>query len=452
MSEWRSARAQVAQARISPEKQDSYRGMFGAFARWCQAYGLDELNADEDIVLAYLELAGQGWGAAHRSLVTCAINWSYRSHGLPTPIGRHVSQYLAARQRAYGRGLHDPVHALSVDDVLQMTTAASAVDSDDRLARASFALLRAAAQAGLTWTRPGRTWRRLLDDVRLDAVRPDAVVLTLDSASLTCSVEISTDPLGYAALTEIANEHGWRPGEQMPGCHQLDVRHLLSTWRRVHHLRAGRPTVTDSATLLMWTDRQWWWHQRLIPRQAVRQVRDVAWLLVSWTHATRFRNLHDAELVRELDDGAFVLRTVHHKGGMDGAAPLYWSVEHLPDCGLLCPACALCDQLEWLALKNVDPEFGLFPTHYGEAWGPMTRQNAVLQLRRLWLDSGGDPNVQVTTRSLRSGAAVTAAERGATIQEIADLLRHKDPKTSRHYLRARRPELVEVRLNYSLRL
>lgn len=450
MSELRSARAQVAQARVSPEKQDSYRSLFAAFARWCQAYGLDELDADEDIVLAYLELAGQGWGAAHRSLVTCAISWSYRSHGLPTPIGRHVSQYLAARQRAYGRGLKEPVHALGVDEVLQITTAASAVDTDDRLVRATFALLRAAAQAGVTWIRPRRTLRRLLDDVRLDAVRPDAVVLTLDSAS-TCSVDISTDPLGYAALVDLANEHGWRPGEQMPGRHQVDVRRLLSTWRRVHHLRTGDKTLADSAALLTWTDRQWWWHQRLIPCQAVRQVRDVAWLLVSWTHATRFRNLHNAELVRVLDDGGFVLRTVHHKSGMDGGTPLYWSVEHLPDCGLLCPACALRDQLEWLALKKAGSKFGLFPTYYKGQWGPMTRQNAVLQLRRLWLDSGGDPAVQVTTRSLRSGAAVTAAERGATIREIADLLRHKDPKTSRHYLRARRPELVEVRLDYSLR-
>ncbi len=190
--------------------------------------------------------------------------------------------------------------------------------------------------------------------------------------------------------------------------------------------------------------------QRMAVRGAARGLRDIAWLLVDWTFGSRFTELQHAELHERRPDGTFVLVMKRHKAATDGSKPLYAEVLHLPVCGDLCPACALDAHLTHL--RRSSPKLYasglLFPTEY-RGVGVMTRQNGANRLQAMWAAAGFDPDITISTRSVRSGAAMHCQEQYGDIDRTRKLLNQQSATTTRHYLRARASESVEVHLDYS---
>lgn len=454
--------AELSAAVLCRDTRANRTWLFGAYARWCHLQGLSPLPCPERQIMGYLHAVGQRWSAVHRRTVALSIGWAHTEAGYTDPRGTELGNYLRAASAAFGQRRQEPVHALTSDDVAAMVYASQQSDEQGTLDRARNAIIRAAAGAGFDWLRPGRPWARLLD-IPVTSMRCiDGAVQVTPVTGRPFLVEQDVDQLGHAALVEILDRHAQPAAEPGRHCdadvasaahvHPLsfsgrdDLRRFQALWRRVRgnwEQQAALPTADE---LRSWSDEQWWWHQRLVPRDAERSVRDVAWLLVGWAHGARFADLHDATVVTRTGDDRWHLRTTQHKTTRDGTAPLDLLVIHLAECGLLCPACALSDHLD-LQQRKGEVYGPLFATNYRGA-RRMTGANARMQLRAMWLQAGGSPEVAVTTRSMRSGAAVTATERGAHIEEVQRLLRQADTRATRHYLRRRDPDLVEVHITY----
>lgn len=451
--------AELSAASLCRDSRANRQWLFAAYQRWCLQHGCCALPSAERDIVGYLHDVGRHWSAVHRRATALAIGWSNTQAGHPDPRGPELAAYLRAASARYGMRRQPPVHALSAEDIARMVFAAGRCSEQETLDRARNAVIRSAATSGaLDWTRPRRPWQRLLSvPASSFSCHQTSVHVTL--GTITVHIDEEADPLGYEALVELlhgasasgtVDAAGPAPGmsnSPLAFADAADAARFVALWRRVRRNWEQPDVVPTAAELRTWSDERWWWHQRLLPRCADRQLRDVAWLLVGWSLGARFADLHDAVVVTRTHDGQRHLRTVQHKTSRDGSDPLDMFVMHLSECGPLCPACALDDHLE-LQERRAAAGAPMFATSYG---GPqrMTGANARLQLRAMWLASGGAEGVQVTTRSLRSGAAVTASERGAQIGEVQQLLRQADTRATRHYLRRRRPDLVEVHLDYS---
>jgi integrase len=120
----------IAHSKSAATKR-AYAGDFGAFALWCQCYGLDSLPAEPDTVALYLTaIAGQDAAVATLRKRLVAISQAHKAVGLPSPTQTEtvrrtiggIARTRGTRQRQVAplrlTGLKAMLEATPEDDLL----------------------------------------------------------------------------------------------------------------------------------------------------------------------------------------------------------------------------------------------------------------------------------------------------------------------------------------------
>jgi len=405
----------------------------GRFVRWCEEVAPDD-PIDETLVLAYL-LDHPAWQWSTAKAAARAIEWCFAQHDQPGLCGLIVSRYLADLAATKGRTALPKTEPLRIEDAARLADAIDAAAQQPPTGR--YAVPVAALRPLLVLARHVADPNEQIHHVHRNLLAPGALevttgpggpILAVRLDALTAHVPLSTDQ------ATAWQEHLTHLQGNSAAAERRIARALTNT---------GLPINVTAGEL---DDDLWGWVWTNIDPDTPRRVRDRAYLLVGLANARRHIELARLDIsdVHPIADG-YRLEYRRTKNGDPHSAV----VAHLGDgqdpCPTSCPACALADQLRVAKDFRGQTTGPLLATRYGGELRTMTRQNGRLRVRHL--TKAADGQAWGSTRSLRAGAATSAAERGWSLPQIAKLTGHRDLNQVPVYVRRHGTPLGTVQLS-----
>lgn len=414
---------------------------FDYFHRWCLARSESSLPASEQTVLRFLWDHHPRWSHGNARSYVHAITWSHRAIGVVAPCGNGVRDYLRNVLIEAGRLVEQPVDALRTSDAARIAERFERSvlsfrcedDTEPMRVRAALVIMRVTGLPLVSQRSSAGRAPMLSRDAFTVTATEVRIRVPEDGKGRVVLVGAGQLPVEYGILRDCLAAAGSRSTPLVPVEAEGGRQRLVVAVRDAYR-RAG---LTPDCDLKALGDRHWWWLLASADRDLARRVRNIAYLLTGTFTARRHAELcaADIEHLRRTDSG-FALLVPRSKGKQ---GPRVYPVHHEEPggmCSAVCPACAVERWLEHQELCEDRRTGILFPTRYGNALRRMTRQNGRLIVRALWLDADGDPDAKIGTRSMRVGAATSAAEAAFTIQEVArEVTDHADLDTCELYIR-----------------
>lgn len=403
-------------------EQSANQGRVAArFESWMAAE-LPGRPADELALLAYL-LTNEHWSWGYSKAVAQGVDRHLRRQGHPPLAGTAVSAYLTEKGRREGKDRLPKTEPLRSGDITQI---AAAQERDNLVMEHSRHAL------------PARSLRALLVASR-NLLPPEEPLVT----SLRALIRTGRIGLVSTGASTILELH-WGTSvvrETLDPERARDWAGYLeylqdNRYKAMKRLRTalGRTGLRADAAPGDLSDAQWRWLWANCDPDAPRRIRDLAYTLLGHTHARRHAELGPLQIedVRPTGDG-YLLTYRQTKNGTDHTAPVGHVTGGSDECLATCAACAVDNVLEYERVCRGRTTGPLLATTYAKETRAMTRQNGRFRVLSLTELTFGEP--RGSTRSLRVGAATSAAEMGWSLPKIMQLTGHLTAEEAARYVR-----------------
>lgn len=410
--------ASIAEEIARGALNEGIRARWAHFSAWCEAHEIEAQPTLPHTLLLYLHAHYPRWRhSTARSAVSSVVAVN-RHLGFPSPRSALVSRYLKILRT--DPAIPEPQHKVDAIDPAQLVevTLALAVPELDCVAVHRAALLALAIAAG----RPiadvavdPSCVTVTLTDVRVTLPDGGRVILGKAQAHLRDAVAAWASHPEATSLAEVGRPDGFCPVFRRAGVEMPD------------------PTAAPALSV---EDQRWL--LRAVDPRLEKHLRDRAYVLTGFATALRHENLARFTVKDCTQGPGFVVLAVGPRKN-DPDAKFGDERLNCPNprsgCGLYhCAACAVKEWLTYLARQGRLDGSPLFATRYGGRLRSMTRQNARLVLRAMWLKI--DPDAIIATRSMRAGAVTSAYAAGMDIDVIAATLsKHRTVSEAAGYLR-----------------
>lgn len=377
---------------------------------------------DEVAVIAYL-LAHEDWSWATAKGFVTMINAHCRDQGVP-PLGQEAARnYLKEKAQKEGKSRLPKTEPLRASDIERI---ARAHESDDHTLRGSRHQV------------PAQALRAIVEVCRFHVPSDTPLVTSVRSLLRTRSIQVGPGENHPVLEVRFGSEVHTMPLDSDQAAAWRDHLGYLDEFRfnamnrlRSALVRTGLPPDARAGAL---SDAQWRWLWANCDPDAPRRVRDLAYTLLGFTHARRHAELAPLQIedVTATPEG-YALLYRHTKTGVDHRAPVVHVTGDEGACVPTCPACSLDNVLEYERVCRGRTHGPVLATTYGGQIRTMSRQNGRLRVRATVEAAFGAP--WGSTRSLRTGAATSAAEMGWPLSRIMQLTGHVDPGEAERYIR-----------------
>lgn len=433
-------------ARSQRVREGGHLSAFRCFSDWCDVNGLVALPTDEETMLLYLYSRHDE--LAYNTVANYArdIALAHEEAGFPDPRGSRTRTYLTHTRRSRGVRKLPMTDAMTLDEMESAVTiyCEDGMTADDHLHRGIYCVgwyvNATAEQQGLRIPRPLSAAYALPREAF--TVSPRTVRVTHDTIP-TVVIHASEDPVAYNAVVRAleiqpASDRPLLPTGGFPQANS-QVRRALGakSYPRTTAPRGVSWQVQETAVS---RDDRDWKLRALRPRFHTALTR-LTLLLVGVVTTRRAIDLSRLTLA----DVGFEPRglTLHigpeEKGSVlsmgSGGPPRSktYVIEHVTNpaapeqCSVLCPACALDSMVEWRRRQGARDTDALFVSMWLK---PLSTAAIHEGIKAIWNAlEASDPAAtrdqavkRIGSRSLRVTGVTLAAQAGASMADLADLM------------------------------